>query len=154
MSNGVCRNCRHHVDDMFTPCKCKEPELNENIIPGPGSEDAGTSEPINDAGGNDETQEALVAAQDALTATEPDEQPEAEAQVSIAVHFVLTTDGQFAIQATGEPNLGEMQMIASRGLASIEARIVAETIVQSQIQAAQEAKAAADQKRIITPRRG
>lgn len=142
---------------------------NNNIIPGPGSEDAGTSEPVNDPGAQEQdlTQKLDEAAQviaseqeqadqDAPTVGEigdtPSEDP--EAQVSIAVHLILTTDGQFAIQATGDPNLGEMQMIASRGLCSIEARITAETMIQSQIQAAQAANAAIDQKRIITPRRG
>ena len=57
--------------------------------------------------------------------------PEAGAnEPAFGVHVVMMPDGQFAIQATGAPNLGEMQMILSRALKSVEARMTAETLVQ------------------------
>lgn len=49
---------------------------------------------------------------------------------AFGVHVVMMQDGGFGIQATGEPNLGEMHMILSRALKSIEARMLAETVVQ------------------------
>lgn len=69
-----------------------------------------------------------------------------EDQPAFGVHVVMMPNGEFAIQATGQPNLGEMQMILSRALKSVEARMVAETVVQLQQQAA-------NTKRIITPSR-
>lgn len=63
---------------------------------------------------------------------------------ALGVHVVMMEDGGFGIQATGEPNLGEMQMLLARALMSVEARINAETIIQMQSQIASE-------KRIITP---
>lgn len=69
-----------------------------------------------------------------------------EAEPAFGVHVVMMPDGAFAIQATGEPNLGEMQMLLSRALKSVEARMVAETVVQL-------TKQAKDSQRIITPGR-
>ena len=65
-------------------------------------------------------------------------------QPAIGIHVVFMEDGQFGIQATGEPNLGEMQMLLSRALKSIEARMVAETVAQVAKQ---------NKSRIITPGR-
>ena len=154
------------------PGQSEEKNMSDNIIPGPGH--AGDSEPVNDPGANDQpalTKEQILATQKAeaqriaddilgeaptedtvdSAANEPQQpaQPDeaTEAQVAFGVHLILTTDGSFAIQATGEPNLGEMQMIVSRGLKSIEARMIAETIMATQAQAKSE-------KRIITPGRG
>ena len=75
--------------------------------------------------------------------TTTDEQID-EAGVAIGVHVVLMSDGQFGIQATGEPTLGEMQMLLSRALTSIECRMVGETITAMQKQ---------NESRIITPKR-
>lgn len=69
-----------------------------------------------------------------------------EPKPAFGCHVIMMEDGAFAIQATGEPNLGEMQMILSRALKSVESRMVAETVVQL----GQEVK---DQSRIITPGR-
>ena len=51
-------------------------------------------------------------------------------QPAISITVVFMEDGQFGIQAQGEPNLGEMQMLLSRALVSIEARMTAETVTQ------------------------
>jgi hypothetical protein len=69
-----------------------------------------------------------------------------EPKPAFGCHVIMMEDGAFAIQATGEPNLGEMQMILSRALKSVESRMVAETVVQL----SQETK---DKSRIITPGR-
>jgi len=53
-----------------------------------------------------------------------------ELQPAIGIHVVMMEDGQFGIQATGEPNLGEMQMLLARALASVEARMIGETVAQ------------------------
>lgn len=68
--------------------------------------------------------------------------PEVEAQPAFGVHVVMMSDGAFALQVTGEPSLGDLQMILSRALKSIEARMVAETVAQLM---------KAQQSRIITP---
>jgi ornithine carbamoyltransferase len=70
--------------------------------------------------------------------------PESEAVAAFGAHVVMMTDGAFALQVTGEPSLGDLQMVLSRALKSIEARMVAETVVQLQKQSAS---------RIITPGR-
>lgn len=72
------------------------------------------------------------------------EQEVQDVEPAFGVHIVMMPDGAFAIQATGDPNLGEMQMLLSRALKSVEARMVAETVVQVQKQ---------NQSRIITPGR-
>lgn len=69
-----------------------------------------------------------------------------EPKPAFGVHVVMMEDGAFAIQATGEPNLGEMQMLLSRALKSVECRMVAETVVQLQQEISKE-------QRIITPGR-
>jgi hypothetical protein len=69
-----------------------------------------------------------------------------ETKPAFGVHVVMMEDGAFAIQATGEPNLGEMQMLLSRALKSVESRMVAETVVQLQQEISKE-------QRIITPGR-
>jgi len=70
----------------------------------------------------------------------PQGDPKPEDTVAFGIHVVLMQDGNFGMQATGQPNLGEMQMLLSRALKSIEARMVAETIMAMQ-----------QEKRIITP---
>jgi len=88
-------------------------------------------------------EQAADTPQDADTgATVEQEIPEVEP--AFGVHIVMMPDGAFAIQATGDPNLGEMQMLLSRALKSVECRMVAETVVQVQKQ---------NQSRIITPGR-
>lgn len=67
-------------------------------------------------------------------------------KAAFGVHVVLLEDGGFGIQATGEPNLGEMQMLLARALKSVESRMVAETVIQLQEQAR-------GNQRIITPGR-
>ena len=67
-----------------------------------------------------------------------------EMEPAFGVHIIMMPDGAFAIQATGEPNLGEMQMLLARALKSIEARMVAETVVQLM-------KQEKGKRRIITP---
>jgi len=69
-----------------------------------------------------------------------------QVEPAFGITVVMMPDGAFAIQATGEPNLGEMQMLLSRALKSIEARMIGETVVQIQ-------KQANDKSRIITPGR-
>lgn len=69
-----------------------------------------------------------------------------EPKPAFGCHVVMMEDGAFAIQATGEPNLGEMQMLLSRALKSVESRMVAETVIQL-------TKEEKDQSRIITPGR-
>lgn len=75
----------------------------------------------------------------------PDQNPDAP-KIAFGIHVALMEDGGFGIQATGEPNLGEMQMLLSRALKSVEARMVAETAVQL-------IDNARSQQRIITPGR-
>jgi hypothetical protein len=65
-------------------------------------------------------------------------------QPAIGIHVVFMEDGQFGIQATGEPNLGEMQMLLSRALKSVESRMIGETVAQVMKQ---------NKSRIITPGR-
>ena len=101
---------------------------NDNVIPGPGH--AGDSEPINDDPGIE---------QDA-----PQEEGE---PIAYAVHLILMQNGQFAIQATGEPNIGEMQMLISRGHESVRSRQIAETVAQV-LREQQK-----PQSRIITPKK-
>ena len=78
--------------------------------------------------------------------THPDyvEPPVQEPVIAFGCHVMMMTDGAFALQATGEPSLGDMHMILARALKSIEARMVAETVVQL---------TKAQQSRIITPGR-
>ena len=85
--------------------------------------DAGDSEPINDAGGFDAPE--APEAQEIPEQVEGDEQP-----IAFAVHLILLQNGQFALQATGEPNIGEMNMLLARGLDSVRARMIAETVAQ------------------------
>lgn len=80
---------------------------------------------------------------DAETEVELDDN---EPKPAISIHVVFMEDGQFAIQAQGEPNLGEMQMLLSRALSSVEARMVGETVAQ--VMATNQQKS-----RIITPGR-
>ncbi len=63
-------------------------------------------------------------------------------QPAIGIHVVFMEDGQFGISATGEPNLGEMQMLLSRALKSVESRMIGETVAQVMKQT---------KSRIITP---
>ena len=69
-----------------------------------------------------------------------------EGVVVFGIHIMLTEDGAFAMRATGKPNLGDMQMLLSRALASVEARMSAETTVALMNESQQS-------KRIITPGR-
>lgn len=75
----------------------------------------------------------------------PNQNPDAP-KVALGVHITMMEDGGFGIQATGEPNLGEMYMLLARAVKSVEARMVAETVAQLQAQAR-------SQQRIITPGR-
>ena len=77
---------------------------------------------------------------------QPDFGGEDTPAIAFGIHVALLENGGFGIQATGEPNLGEMQMMLSRALKSVEARMMAETTAQlmSQLQ---------EQQRIITPGR-
>jgi len=75
-----------------------------------------------------------------------DVEVEQQDEPAFGVHVVMMPDGAFAIQATGEPNLGEMQMLLARALTSVECRMIGETVVQVQ-------KQAKDKSRIITPSR-
>ena len=75
--------------------------------------------------------------------TEGEGEPEGP-QPAIGIHVVFMEDGQFGIQATGEPNLGEMQMLLSRALKSVESRMIGETVAQVMKQ---------NKSRIITPGR-
>lgn len=59
---------------------------------------------------------------------------QAQQEPAFGVHVIMMPDGQFAIQATGEPNLGEMYMLLARATKSVEARMVAETVAQVQKQ--------------------
>jgi hypothetical protein len=72
----------------------------------------------------------------------PENTADQEPQPALGVHVVLMSDGQFGIQATGEPNLGEMVMLLSRALESVKARMVAESVAAIQ-----------SEKKIITPTR-
>lgn len=83
---------------------------------------------------------------DRENAVRPDFGGEEGPKPAIGIHVVMMEDGGFGIQATGEPNLGEMQMLLSRALKSVEARMVAETVAQLQEQSR-------GQQRIITPGR-
>lgn len=74
----------------------------------------------------------------------PDQEEDAGPQPAIGIHVVFMEDGQFGIQATGEPNLGEMQMLLSRALKSVESRMIGETVAQVMKQT---------KSRIITPGR-
>jgi hypothetical protein len=76
----------------------------------------------------------------------PNQGNEDEPKMAFGVHIAMMEDGSFGIQATGEPNLGEMFMLLSRATKSVEARMVAETVFQLQEQAR-------SQQRIITPGR-
>ena len=69
---------------------------------------------------------------------------EAQPKPAFGIHVVMMEDGAFGIQATGEPNLGEMYMLLSRAEASVRARMVGETVLQMQKES---------QSSIITPRR-
>ena len=77
------------------------------------------------------------------TALETTEQT-TESNIAIGIHVMLTVDGQFGIQLTGEADLGEVQMLLSRALAVTTARMNAETLIALQ-------KAVADSTRIIQP---
>jgi hypothetical protein len=125
----VCGGCRHHVDD----CTCKENDMSDNVVPGPGS-----SESINDPGAFDEPTPD-VPENEAAT-------DEPTVEVAIGVHIMFLQDGQFGIQATGNPNLGELHMLVARALASLESRMVAETVAQVMGERKSES-------RIITPGR-
>jgi Tfp pilus assembly protein PilZ len=69
---------------------------------------------------------------DESNVTHPDYEtpPVLEPQVAFSAHVMMMEDGKFAIQTTGEPSMGDMQMILSRALSSVESRMVAETVVQ------------------------
>ncbi len=143
-SDGICRKCRRHYDDAYFQCECEEPDLSENheniVQP---DFNAGDSEPINDP--DTTTPEDITNAEESLPETiEPEDNT---AEVGFGVHVLMLTNGEFAIQATGDPNLGEMFMILSRAVESVKARMVGETVVQLQ---AEERK----QTRIITPQSG
>ena len=116
----------------------------DNIIPGSGS-DAGASEPVNDPGAFE--QPADEAQPEAPPVDEAVVGEEGEQDIAFAVHVIMMQNGEFAIQATNSPNLGEMQMIVSRALESIVARMHAETV------AAMLQKQPGKESRIITPGR-
>ena len=157
----MCHRCHKHADDAYYGCDCDEPLLMEDIpmseiLNGPGSENAGDSEPINDAGGFDETtEEELLAKQvaeaKAAAAAMAGEQPtedtpeEQEEVVRMAVHLIMLQNGQFVIKATGEPNIGEMDMLLARAQSSVRSRMTAETVAQVL------AEKSKPQSRIITP---
>lgn len=128
--SGVCHRCHKHADDAYYGCDCDEPLLMEDIpmsaeynedgtikLP-----DAGASEPVNDPGAFEQPADE---AQEIPEQVEGDEQP-----IAFAVHLILLQNGQFALQATGEPNIGEMNMLLARGLDSVRARMIAETVAQ------------------------
>ena len=150
--SGVCHICDKHVDDIFG-CECDEPLLKEDIpmsaeynedgtikLP-----DAGASEPVNDPGAFEQL--ADEAQPEAPPVDETVVGEEGEQDIDYAVHIIMMADGNFAIQATNSPNLGEMQMIVSRTLESIVARMHAETVV------AMLQKQPGKESRIITPGR-
>lgn len=111
-------------NDKVTPEGVPEP--NDNVIPFP-------------------TPGANVG-QDDDTGANEEIKVEGDIEPAFGVHVVMMPDGAFAIQATGEPNLGEMAMLLARAYDSIKARMVAETVVQVM-------KQAKDKSRIITPGR-
>lgn len=74
------------------------------------------------------------------------EHQEPENVVAYGVHIVMTNDGQFGIQISGEPNTGEVIALITRALETVRARMIAETVVQLQM-------AVDSSKRIITPGR-
>lgn len=85
----------------------------------------------------------MISDQGAVANDENDGTPDGP-QPAIGIHVVFMEDGQFGIQATGEPNLGEMQMLLSRALKSVESRMIGETVAQVMKQT---------KSRIITPGR-
>jgi hypothetical protein len=117
------------MPDTAVPNIDEHPSFNGPTTDGPtGNREDGPLSPEQQAT-VDETQEA-----------------DAEPQPAIGIHVVFMEDGQFGIQATGEPNLGEMQMLLSRALKSVESRMIGETVAQVMQQSKSKS-------RIITPGR-
>ena len=108
-----------------------------------GNNDAGTSEPVNDPGGFDHIAEPTTH-EEGINETTP---TPPEDEVALGVHIMMLGNGGFAMQVTGEANLGEMYMLISRALASVNARIISET-VQADMAAAKKVSP------ILTPGRG
>ena len=79
-----------------------------------------------------------------VTDGDPTEAETEGPQPAIGIHVVYMEDGQFGIQATGEPNLGEMVMLLARALKSVESSMIGETVAQVMKQT---------KSRIITPGR-
>ena len=70
--------------------------------------------------------------------------PEAEMpEPAFGVHVVMMPDGNFGIQVTGQPNLGEMIMLLARALESVKVRMVVETM-----------QAIQSEQKIVTPTTG
>lgn len=74
----------------------------------------------------------------------PDFGGEKQDEPAFGVHVMMMPTGAFAMRVTGDPNLGEIQMLLSRALVSTECRMTAETVLHLQQQQAEKS-------RIITP---
>ena len=81
--------------------------------------DAGTSETVNDPGA---FEQPTPVDENMNTPTPPED------EVALGVHIMMLGNGNFAMQITGEANLGEMYMLLSRATASVNARIISETV--------------------------
>lgn len=62
--------------------------------------------------------------------TESPQENEDQPEVAYGVHLVLMNDGNFAMQVTGSPTLGDVQMLVQRAHTELDARLVAETLIQ------------------------